>query len=500
MVFQEDYALLNSYVTRIRRIAERAGSESKLEGELNQLLKELLGKHGIPYDPAVNETLKSLGLSQVSSDRPDSLFGHVVLDYKKPGLLATPAEVAKAKRKVTGYLDTASGGHDAAPEECLKWAGIVWDGYEILFCHSDGSGWHWSKTYAMSEGTLASLVQTYRALHREPLTANRLSRYFGKDSDAARTLLRTMCSHLSKPKHRTSMLFREWRRLFQQVSTYRLSQLPSLKEWASRNGIATHDASQILFALHTYYSIVVKLLTSELLAATQMVAESSLAADIANAPSYDAVYQRFAQLEHSDFYRNYRVTNFLEGDFFSWYTHEESPQLAEGLMAVARTLQRFEPATAKLRPQAIKDLLKQFYSSLVDEQIRHDLGEYYTPDWLAQYVLDRIGYDGDPSKIVVDPACGSGTFLVECITRLRKRCEQLGLPQLDTLETILHCVRGLDLNPLAVISARANYILSVADLVFELGHDIEIPVYLADAINVPVETQHGRWNTSWTQQ
>ena len=46
-------------------------------------------------------------------------------------------------------------------------------------------------------------------------------------------------------------------------------------------------------------------------------------------------------------------------------------------------------------------------------------------------------------------------------------------------------MKGIDLNPLAVISARANYILSIYDLVFDLGHDIELPVYLADSINVP---------------
>jgi hypothetical protein len=57
----------------------------------------------------------------------------------------------------------------------------------------------------------------------------------------------------------------------------------------------------------------------------------------------------------------------------------------------------------------------------------------------------------------------------------------------DTLDAILTSVKGVDLNPLAVISARANYILSIYDLAFNLGHDIEIPVYLADSINVPIE-------------
>lgn len=47
----------------------------------------------------------------------------------------------------------------------------------------------------------------------------------------------------------------------------------------------------------------------------------------------------------------------------------------------------------------------------------------------------------------------------------------------------------MDLNPLAVISARANFILSIADLVFTVGDDVELPIYLADCINVPVEKQ-----------
>src|SRR5262249_29612840 len=80
---------------------------------------------------------------------------------------------------------------------------------------------------------------------------------FGKDSDAARTVVVTTCSHLSKPRHRTTMLFREWKRLFEQVSTYGLDQLPGLKAWARSLGIATKDASQILFAIHSYYASVV---------------------------------------------------------------------------------------------------------------------------------------------------------------------------------------------------------------------------------------------------
>jgi methylase of polypeptide subunit release factors len=314
-----------------------------------------------------------------------------------------------------------------------------------------------------------------------------LSRYFGKNSDTAAKLLPVMCRILANPGHKTTMLFREWKRLFEQVSTYSLSQIPSLNNWAKRKGIQTGDAAHILFALHTYYSIVVKLLTLELLSSVKHLSRTSFITNIANASSTGEVFKHIKNLENNDFYAFYGINNFLEGDFFSWYVNEEYDGLAEGFVSIARTLQQFEPATAKLKPEGIQDLLKVFYSSLVDEQIRHDLGEYYTPDWLAQYVLDAAGYKGEPGKTILDPACGSGTFLIECISKLRTQCEKKGFSRQETLTSVLNSVKGLDLNPLAVISARANYILAVSDLAFDLGTEIEIPIYLADSTNIPTD-------------
>jgi N-6 DNA methylase len=331
-------------------------------------------------------------------------------------------------------------------------------------------------------------VGNYRALQRKPLTASLLAYSFGKDSEVARTIITTMCSHLSKPRHRTTMLFREWKRLFEQVSTYGLDQLPALNNWANSLGIATKDASQILFAIHSYYALVVKLLTSELLTAVNPIDPRSLCQSMANC-KVDRLYELLADLEDGDYWRKYRISNFLEGDFFSWYTNERSKALATAIQSVARELLKFEPATALVKPEAIKDLLKEFYTTLVDEQLRHDLGEYYTPDWLAQRVLNCLEYDGDLNTTVLDPACGSGTFLLECITRLRRNAVAQGVLGRELLNILLHRVKGMDLNPLAVISSRANFILSIADLVFAVGDDVELPIYLADCINVPVKSK-----------
>lgn len=482
--------MLDRYVERIATITRQVRSEAALQVRLEPLLSELLARFDVRYSPSVNETLKSQGRSRVESTRPDSLFSHIVLDYKAPRLLSAARELRKAKQRIEGYLNGAAG--DARSSQGLTWAGILCDGASLCFCHSNGQAWVWSDLTAVSQASLLTLVGTYRALQRRPLTAQLLAIAFGKDSEVAKHLLTVMCSHLRKPRHRTTMLFREWKRLFEQVSTYGLDQLPTLKTWAKSLGIATKDASQILFAIHSYYALVVKLLTSELLAAVNPSSTTSLAGLMANAGSADLVYQHLNELESGEYWRRYRISNFLEGDFFSWYSDERFKALAEAIQAVAREFLQFEPATAILRPESIKDLLKEFYSTLVDEQLRHDLGEYYTPDWLAQRVLDRVEYRGDLNRDVLDPACGSGTFLVECIARMRQRAQEAGVKGADLLRAIVGRIKGMDLNPLAVLSARANFVLSIADLVFTFGDGVELPVYLADCINVP-EKENRIW-------
>jgi len=37
-----------------------------------------------------------------------------------------------------------------------------------------------------------------------------------------------------------------------------------------------------------------------------------------------------------------------------------------------------------------EDVLKSLYQELVDPKTRHDLGEYYTPDWLAARMVGRL--------------------------------------------------------------------------------------------------------------
>jgi hypothetical protein len=108
----------------------------------------------------------------------------------------------------------------------------------------------------------------------------------------------------------------------------------------------------------------------------------------------------------------------------------------------------------------------------------------------SEHVLNELEYVGDPDKRLLDPACGSGTFLVMAINRIRKwydeNREQARFDEGDLCRKILSNVIGFDLNPLAVMAARTNYLIAIRDLV---GHvdKVEIPIYLCDSIMTPSE-------------
>jgi hypothetical protein len=154
---------------------------------------------------------------------------------------------------------------------------------------------------------------------------------------------------------------------------------------------------------------------------------------------------------------------------------------------MAQALAEFEPATSTLEPEHTRDLLKKLYQYLVPRELRHDLGEYYTPDWLAERLLNQVGYHGDPDKRLVDPACGSGTFPILALRRLRQHAADHLIPPDQVLDAALHNIVGFDLNPLSVIAARTNYLLALGDLLRYRRGPVDLPVYMCDSILTPTE-------------
>jgi hypothetical protein len=193
-------------------------------------------------------------------------------------------------------------------------------------------------------------------------------------------------------------------------------------------------------------------------------------------------------LEQGGVFHTLGITNFLEGDLFAWYLAAWTAPVEKLVRAMVTKLDLYNPGTFSEDPAQSRDLLKKLYQQLFPKSVRHDLGEYYTPDWLAEHVLNELGYEGDPDKRLLDPACGSGTFLVVAINRIRRwydlNREKCAYDEGDLLKKILANVIGFDLNPLAVMAARTNYLVAIKDLIRRVD-TVEIPVFLCDSILTP---------------
>lgn len=233
------------------------------------------------------------------------------------------------------------------------------------------------------------------------------------------------------------------------------------EQWASflRIVYGSKVDSEDLFIRHTYLAMLAKLL-----------AYSSFSGG-----ALPVSPEQIAEILEGRVFEKWNVHNFLEEDFFSWVARSD-----EGIKAASVLLERLASYDISTIDE---DILKSLYQELVDPQARHDLGEYYTPDWLAELMVERtVGEDSD--KTVLDPACGSGTFLAATIRR-KKQLLKKKKPR-ERLETILSTVKGVDIHPLAVILSRTNFLTSLGtELLAARRGPVSVPVYMADSIRLP---------------
>ena len=150
-------------------------------------------------------------------------------------------------------------------------------------------------------------------------------------------------------------------------------------------------------------------------------------------------------------------------------------ELEQPLGLLLERLRTIDFDVAKKSPESVRDLFKGLYMGFTPAPMRHALGEYYTPDWLAAHVIDTAGWD--ISQSLLDPTCGSGTFILE---GLRRRLEAAS-PTTSARE-LLNGLYGFDLNPLAVLTARASIVVFLSGR-FDPADPVLLPVFLADAIN-----------------
>ncbi|MER9223217.1 N-6 DNA methylase [Mesorhizobium sp. M0644] len=210
--------------------------------------------------------------------------------------------------------------------------------------------------------------------------------------------------------------------------------------------------SDALFLQHTYLTILVKAIAARVL---------------------DLEIGDPAEMLSGRLLANEGIVGAVEADFFDW------PLLARGGDDLVRSL---AAETVRFRLRDVKvDVLKSLYESLIDPDERHDLGEYYTPDWLAARVV-AAAISRPLEQRVLDPSCGSGTFLFHALRRLIEAGREARLPPAEIVAICADRVFGIDVHPVAVALARVTWLLALGDLVQDRPPTLTVPVYMGDSM------------------
>jgi len=206
-----------------------------------------------------------------------------------------------------------------------------------------------------------------------------------------------------------------------------------------------------LFLRHTYLSVLVKLL------------------------AYTALFkkrpkgQQLSEIITGKAFTN--LPNLAEEDFFCWVL---APSLEKEALELLRGLAQHLAVYDLTKVD--EDLLKELYENLVDRETKHDLGEVYTPDWLVELTLREA--DFGTGKRLLDPACGSGTFLFTAVRLLREQ----GLKGVTLVDEALQNIVGVDVHPLAVTISKVNYVLALIPDLAVYTKAVVIPIYMANSL------------------
>lgn len=245
----------------------------------------------------------------------------------------------------------------------------------------------------------------------------------------------------------------ELRRLWAEVSDHPEVRLKrDLWDGLLRQVYGDDVGSDALFLQHTYLTILVKAIAARVL---------------------DLEVDDPAEMLSGRLLVNEGIVGAVEADFFDW------PLLAEGGDALVRSLAA-ETVRFRLRDVEV-DVLKSLYESLIDPDERHDLGEYYTPDWLAARVV-AAAIPRPLNQRVLDPSCGSGTFLFHALRLLIAAGREAGLPPAEIVSACADRVFGIDVHPVAVALARVTWLLALGDLVQDRPPTLSVPVYMGDSM------------------
>lgn len=374
----------------------------------------------------------------------DSRYENFVIEYKAPDVILCDDN----REQLKGYL-----------QELGKYAwGILTNAkqLEIFAWSSEFNNFILNESLSgdINEEQFKYICEVISNKEKLIITDLNINEYLGVDSN--KEIIRAIFNKVfNSSNERTLLFYNEWQKLFNLSETHdSLDNEKQAKVIEFYQQLLNVEIDSIekqykaLFSIQTYYSIILKLMLHKIIMDKTNSHQSKP----------DFLKSFFKEIESNAFYRQHNILNLIDGDFFSWYLNEFSEEEFERLYDKISIVTTIETKGENL-------LFIKLYENIFPFWVRHAMGEYYTPLYLASDVIENCIKIADKKDNIalLDPTCGSGIFLIYALNKGIKK------------------VYGIDINPLAVLTSKINYLLNN----FKLDNPMEIPVYLGDSTYFP---------------
>ncbi len=460
---------LRAYLRDVKTLHNEANKTARFAALIGELFPDAVAQ----YSRDVEKLIRIDQTAGQKKGRADAYYGNAIIEFEK----SLAATLEEAKRQLCEYVAGVwqkENRKSLRPLLAVASDGIRWISYRPVL--PDGEEptpetvvLDQLRDFKVSDETLGEFWLWLSSLLFRPqqveATAEQFQFEFGSLSFQFREGMAALKRAWAKVSggSEAKLAFETWQR-YLTVTYGRLTEDTT----ALRDRETAQEISELenLFLRHTYLASIARLL---------------IWAALSQGKNANNLRQVAKDVLSGRYFESKRLANLVDDDFFHWIRSTEAEKiLAPMWERILSHLTDYDLSDIR------EDVLKGVYQQLIDPKDRHDLGEYYTPDWLCERIVKELlpkhGY-----KTVLDPSCGSGSFLRAAIDHFLTHNTD-GKPE-ARLRLILGNVQGIDIHPVAVTIARAIYVLALGRLISSARSPVNIPIYLANSLFLPREVE-----------
>lgn len=493
-------SLIDSVLTKIIRNCESSDSESHtssiFETEIYFLVRSQLGvelnfSKETPVEGIVHK-FEGLSSRRSGYGRLDAVVNNIIIEYKHHTKLKKQKQITTAFEQVKDYLIALN------KTDGIKYDAILTDGIRIAYFQFVGDIVCNTSLRNITTSDIDRIIKAILNNQSKKFEPSNIIKDFSispNSDSASKNIAKILYKQLSEDiTDKSNMLYAEWKELMHLSveDNGKSGDIEKRRTDLSKifNSVIddTEKEYKALFALQTTYAIIVKLIACKVVDKLNFNEDTHDYHDLSTL-TFEKTQLFFQKMEDGYSYTSMGIRNFLEGDFFSWYAdfRQWSEEFWSNIKVIVTILDEYSSFSLNVKYNPI-DIFKDLYMSIIPQSIRHSMGEYFTPEWLADSVItEALKTITTKNWSAIDPCCGSGIFIIALI---KKVVGDININELSEnekkkiLKSILGRVHGIDINPLSVLSARVSYYIAIHQ--FGDVENIEIPIFLGDSAIVPI--------------